>query len=171
MSIYNTETNEETYFGCVMELGEHNYYDDSDFYAIVWDEEEQTFKSVEYATTRCYCYHIGANIDASEDLKFAWHLWRKHADRVQSVKERWKRRIELIGLAKECRVENYLQLKDLARAYDSEKFKSCIKLLKTKKFRSSFRESLCTQLRNWLETPFEAREHSRPFSPRQADFI
>jgi len=40
------------YEGAVLWDGERNYYDDSDFYAVVWDEAEQRVRFEEYATTR-----------------------------------------------------------------------------------------------------------------------
>lgn len=43
----------------------------------------------------------------------------------------------------------------------------CIKLLRTKKFRSEFRKSLYEQLVAWLETPADERKYSSPFSPKQ----
>ena len=51
-----------TYDGAVLATRERNYYNDSDFYAIVWDEEKQVVKSVEYATTR-----FGGGGDAGVD--------------------------------------------------------------------------------------------------------
>lgn len=40
------------YAGCVLGTYERNGYDDSDFYAICWDEEKQEVVDVEYDTTR-----------------------------------------------------------------------------------------------------------------------
>jgi ribosomal protein L19 len=48
----NNEDRVVTYEGAVLATRERNYYDDSDFYAVVWDEEKQVVKNVEYATTR-----------------------------------------------------------------------------------------------------------------------
>lgn len=44
--------------------------------------------------------------------------------------------------------------------------RACVKLLKTRKFRSDFRRSLRDQLVAWLETP-EERQYDSPFSYRQ----
>ena len=44
---------------------------------------------------------------------------------------------------------------------------ACVKLLKTKKFRSEFRASLRRQLETWLDTPEEERRYESPFSPKQ----
>ena len=41
-----------TYVGCVLSTREKNYHDDSDFYALVWDEAAQRIRSIEYDTTR-----------------------------------------------------------------------------------------------------------------------
>jgi hypothetical protein len=56
-----------SYEGCVLRLGEHNGYDDSDFYAMVWDEPTNSVKKITYATTRGWTYHNGAKVDATED--------------------------------------------------------------------------------------------------------
>lgn len=54
------------YEGCVISTRERNGYHDSDFYAIVWDEKNQTVQSVEYATTRFACSTF-ADIDATTE--------------------------------------------------------------------------------------------------------
>jgi hypothetical protein len=58
----------ETYKGAVLATYERNGYDDSDFYAIVWDAEEKKIKHVEYATTRGWTYNNGASVDATEEV-------------------------------------------------------------------------------------------------------
>lgn len=44
---------------------------------------------------------------------------------------------------------------------------ACIQLLKTKKFRSEFREKLRDHLVAWLGTDPEQRQYDKPFSPKQ----
>lgn len=44
---------------------------------------------------------------------------------------------------------------------------ACIKLLATKKFRSPFRQSLCEQLKQWLEVDVGERIHKSPFTRGQ----
>lgn len=44
----------ETFVGCVLDTYEMNGYDDSDWYAIVWDESTQSVHTVNYDTTRGY---------------------------------------------------------------------------------------------------------------------
>lgn len=58
-----------TYRGCVLGTGEHNMRDDSDFYAVVWNEETQSIIHVEYATTRGWSYPNGAVVDATDEVK------------------------------------------------------------------------------------------------------
>jgi hypothetical protein len=56
MSVFRNNhdgTETETYAGCVLGLGSKGYVGDSDFYAIVWDEEAQAVVTALYETTRC----------------------------------------------------------------------------------------------------------------------
>lgn len=57
----------ETWKGCVLWTGEHNGYHDSDFYAVVWDEESGTTREIEYASTRGWTYHNRAVVDADSE--------------------------------------------------------------------------------------------------------
>ena len=57
-----------TYEGCVFETRERNFYDDSDFYAVVWDEASQDVIEVEYATTRGWTYDNHADVDATPEV-------------------------------------------------------------------------------------------------------
>lgn len=45
------------------------------------------------------------------------------------------------------------------------------KLLKTKKFRSGFRQNLCEQFINWILVPASERRYTSPFSARQWDCV
>lgn len=51
---FRTETGErrEIFAGAVLADREENGYHDSDFYAVVWDEEKQALRRIDYATTR-----------------------------------------------------------------------------------------------------------------------
>ena len=64
------------YEGCVLDWYEHNGYDDSDWYAICWNEEKQTIDKVLFDTTRCACSGR-AEIDATpEVLRKVYHYWK-----------------------------------------------------------------------------------------------
>jgi hypothetical protein len=54
--------------GAVLDTWERNGYDDSDFYALVWDAEAGTLRTIEYATTRGWTHHNGAHVDATEEV-------------------------------------------------------------------------------------------------------
>lgn len=62
------------YQGAVLTTREENYYDDSDFYAVVWDEETQSVKKVYYDTTRCYQYGF-ATVDATPEVEQKARKW------------------------------------------------------------------------------------------------
>lgn len=70
------EAHETSYEGVVLSLHERNGYDDSDFYAMVWDEETGRVKSVEYATTRGWTYHNGASVDATDEVRAKAVAWK-----------------------------------------------------------------------------------------------
>lgn len=59
---------ETTYAGCVLDTYERNGYDDSDFYAIVWDENTQKIEHICYSTTRGWSYPNGASVDATPEV-------------------------------------------------------------------------------------------------------
>lgn len=58
----------ETYVGKVLETYEENGRDDSDFYAVVWDDETNCLRHKLYATTRFYSNGYGAKIDATPEI-------------------------------------------------------------------------------------------------------
>lgn len=65
-----------TWAGRVLRLVEHNYHDDSDFFAEVWDEEKGEPREVWYATTRGWTYNNGASVDADEATLAAYAAYR-----------------------------------------------------------------------------------------------
>ena len=68
-----------SYEGCVLSHYERNGYEDSDWYAVVWDEEEQEVKNVEYMTTR-FPSSGDAKVDATKDvLRKAYRYYKKLA--------------------------------------------------------------------------------------------
>tara|TARA_X000000950_G_scaffold256475_1_gene321938 strand:+ start:61 stop:681 length:621 start_codon:yes stop_codon:yes gene_type:complete len=58
----------ESYVGRVLETYEENGYHDSDFYAVVWDDETESIIHKQYATTRFYSNGYGAKIDATPEV-------------------------------------------------------------------------------------------------------
>ncbi len=64
-----------THVGLVIETGEYNGYDDSDFYAVVWDVENQRTQRIVYATTRGWTYPNSATIDATPEVLAQYNAW------------------------------------------------------------------------------------------------
>lgn len=64
-----------TFTGAVLQKWEENHHDDSDFVAAVWDAEQATIRTVQYASTRGWTYHNGATIDATPEVIEAARMW------------------------------------------------------------------------------------------------
>lgn len=71
MAIITRRDNEVsvTFEGAVLQLYEHNGYDDSDFYAVVYDAGTDTLVEVMHATTRCYSLGMSATVDATPEVQ------------------------------------------------------------------------------------------------------
>ena len=69
----------ETHKGLVLSLGEYNGRDDSDFYAVVWNEETGHTERIVYASTRGWTYPNGAAVDATDEVK------AKYAARCEKI--------------------------------------------------------------------------------------
>lgn len=70
------------YEGCVLDTRQMNGYDDSDFYALCWDEAEGRVVRYTYASTRCWTYMNGAVVDAPAELRM--RLAERAAEKVAS---------------------------------------------------------------------------------------
>jgi len=77
----------DTHHGLVLSTYERNGYDDSDFYAIVWDAEAGRPQHIEYATTRGWTYPCSAVVDATPEVQAAYAAWQQ-ATREQLERER-----------------------------------------------------------------------------------
>lgn len=62
------------YVGTTLTTRERNYHDDSDFYAVVWDEADGQVKCVDYGTTR-FCWMGDATTDATPDIVAKANAW------------------------------------------------------------------------------------------------
>ena len=60
---------ERTYVGAVLGERERNMRDDSDFFAIVWDEATQSIREFTFASTRGWSYANGCSVDATDEVK------------------------------------------------------------------------------------------------------
>ena len=87
-----------SFAGAVLDEYERNGYDDSDFYAVVWDEAEQRVKNIEYASTRWWTYANGCTIDATEEVRAkaqAW--WRTKAIEAEEARQRALYAVPYVG--------------------------------------------------------------------------
>lgn len=66
---------ETTHIGVVLDTGEINGRDDSDFYAVVWDDEAGCTKRVTYASTRGWTYPNSASVDATPEVLAKYDAW------------------------------------------------------------------------------------------------
>lgn len=67
----------DRWHGLVLSEYERNYRDDSDFYAVVWDKENQVPKDIQYATTRGWTYACGCIVDATPDIIAEFEAFRE----------------------------------------------------------------------------------------------
>ena len=98
---------------------------------------------------------------ASEELKARYH-------RVVRVRESLKRRAKYRDLAIQMSLKNYHEAYRLATVCSHNDFEKIVNLLSVKKFRSSFRHSLATQVRAWING--ESDRHY-PLSRRQLECL
>ena len=65
-----------SFVGCVLATRERNWHDDSDFYAVVWNQEKGRCETVTYATTRCGgTDYNGAKVDATDQVCDQVKVW------------------------------------------------------------------------------------------------
>lgn len=65
---HRAQCHEVTFAGAVLKEREYNGPNDSDFYALVWDEEAQETREVWTGTTASWTYHNGSRIDATREV-------------------------------------------------------------------------------------------------------
>jgi len=88
----------ETFRGCVISEREMNGYDDSDFYAMVWDESLGKFREIEYATTRGWTYLNGCTIDATPEVAARWEaLKAAQAARFRELQAAFEAKLPKVG--------------------------------------------------------------------------
>lgn len=87
--------NNRGYLGAVLDIGEENYHDDSDFYAVVWDGER--VRRISDGTTRCYA-PTACRVDATPEVRQAAEDWLASEHYPKQI------RASLEAKAKEVRV-------------------------------------------------------------------
>jgi hypothetical protein len=64
-----------SHVGVVLSEGEHNFHDDSNFYAVVWNSDKGCTEQVQFATTRGWTYPNHCKVDATPEVIAAWQAW------------------------------------------------------------------------------------------------
>lgn len=105
-ALHVAQAHEESWTGCVLATGEHNFHDDSDFYALVWSEEQQRVIEVQYATTRGWTYHDSAKVDATPEVLAKATAWKADAFFASFVEEH---RVELRKRLEEIEVGTHVR--------------------------------------------------------------
>jgi len=71
-----TQRYETAYIGRTLEDREENHYDDSDFYAIVWDDNDNCPKRIDYGSTR-YPSPTSCVVDATPETRAKYEAWHQ----------------------------------------------------------------------------------------------
>lgn len=96
----------DTYTGCCVKEREYNGYHDSDFYMTVWDEKENRFKEIEFASTRGWCYPcFTSRVDATPEVmeRYKAHLAereRKYWEERKAVEARTPSKGKMLKVVK-----------------------------------------------------------------------
>lgn len=81
MSIYSNifDEVEQTYEGCVLKVWEKKVYNETDFMALVWDEETQSVQKIIYDSTRALGWG-SANVDVTPEVaRKVYNYYKKQA--------------------------------------------------------------------------------------------
>lgn len=142
---------------------EHNYHDDSYVYAILFNPVTKEESKDLVWTTAFGCDSNSDQYEVNEDVNELY-------ERVSKLRRRLTSRAFLMQEAKGTGFTRH-QIKYLHELSSDERV-ACLKLLKTKKFRSAFRQSMCEQVRNWLKDKDNGfATYDKPLSNKQFGYI
>lgn len=150
--------------GKVLFLREMNGYDDSDFYATYWDDEQAKPVEVMYASTRGWTYPCGAYVDATSEVWTSYKAYVEHQNRMSRAFDLRSVRKEMMSYSKKYGFETYIPLYRLMKKLSPDHRMGVRYLLKTN-LRSGFKKSLRDQLIAWLKQ--EKPVYETPFSKKQ----
>ena len=167
MAIIHTNENDKeittTHNGMVVATG----YEDVQIMSDVW--ERQAYGLVyDVVTDKVTKINRLAKVDASPELMKLYKESLTRSNRHMEAMKKWGLHNSTIEDAHTLNL-TVKEFKKLRRTYGGKLFDGCWDLLKVKKFRNKFRESLATQLRNWLSE--KENKYRFPFSPKQEQFV
>lgn len=132
-------------------------------YAIVFDPIANEEKKI-YAGSGWW----EADVDACPELMAKYKAFKENERRHIKAVQLWGEHNRNITAAHTLSI-TLQELKKLNRTYSGRLYEGCWDLLKTKKFRSTFRASLANQLRTWLSE--KENKFQYPFSRRQEECV
>lgn len=94
---------ETSWVGCVLSIGENHGYNDSDFYAMVWDAAQGRAIRIEYATTRGWTYANSATVDATPEVLAAFAAWEE-SNRIKAIADYEAEKAKMPQLGRQVRV-------------------------------------------------------------------
>jgi len=186
------------YEGRVIREWERNGYHDSDWYVLVM-EDDGTFRSFEYSTTRGGSAPANADVDATEEVLAAYKAHQELIGRQQRIGKlrRIAAEARTIGLTLRQWVElrqaldssNWIEMPEaLETGYgynyktgnehwfawanqDVARALSALGKLHRDSFRSDFKRKLAQQVFDWITTPADARQYDQPLSRKQMGYL
>lgn len=164
----------ESEVGLCLSMREANYYDDSDFYMLVWNPVTESAEEIMYATTRGWSYPaMGSFVDATPEVRAAYEAWREKK-KAEAIAAGRAKRAKMIRAARANEVEiagkngiTVIALRKWKYAERPDLYERALPLL-TSKLRSNFRISLREQLLNFLKN---GGKYRTPFSMKQWDYV
>ena len=167
MAIIHTNENDKeittTHNGMVVATG----YEDVQIMSDVWERWSYglVYDVIADKTTKIFGT---AKVDASPELMKLYEAHKVREDRHFKAIRKWGEHNSAIENSHTLNL-TVKEFKKLRRTYGGKLFDGCWDLLKVKKFRNKFRESLATQLRNWLSE--KENKYPYPFSHKQEQFV
>lgn len=172
----------QSHEGVCLFMRESNYYDDSDFYMTVWNEEKGAPETILYASTRGWCEPcFYSRPDATEEVWEKYRNWEKKVAEEDNLRK-IQQSVELLcGIrTSESKVKEMYSLDDgviikLRKAYGGwvnatrGDYEAVLNLLSNKRIRSKFKLNLREQVLAWIDE--DSPKYSTPLSPRQLMYI
>jgi hypothetical protein len=158
-----------THHGLCLFESERNMYDDSDFFMTVWNPEKGEPETIMFATTRGWSYPcLGSSVDATPEVAEAYNTWKKAYDRRRKILAKLAERKKIRGYAQTWGV-SVKETKKLLNSISKDDVEPFHRLLKTETFRSNFRKSLNSRVRDWMKE--ENSQFSTPLSRKQMMYL
>jgi hypothetical protein len=159
--------------GAVIRQYERNGYHDSDFYLVVYSAHTGTLYEWEYTSTRyggsgIYGLGLHYTVDATPEVRETASAIRV-AEAQRAEQESREADVEAMVALGASPESARLFVDKLSKFRGTPKYNGVHKLLCTKKFRSSFRQSLRDQVETWLRDPNPTYDF--PLSPKQTSYI